>query len=68
MDKNYDLYCASLLMFSASEYLQKHDKDFSDDLLDRATEYIKGIKIDQDLIDEVNKYVNEIKESIERDI
>ncbi len=69
MDKNFDLYCSSLLMLRASEHLHKHDPDFSNYLLKKATEYTQLIKIDQKLIDEVNKYAEEIEKSIiEKDI
>ena len=68
MDKNFDLYCSSLLMLRASEHLHKHDPDFSNYLLEKATKYIQLIKIDQKLIDEVNKYASEIEESVKEDI
>ncbi len=68
MDKNFDLYCSSLLMLRASEHLHKHDPDFSNHLLDKATGYIQSIKIDQKLIDEVNEYAREIEESVKKDI
>lgn len=68
MDKNFDLYCSSLLMLRVSEHLQKHDLDFSKYLVEKATEYMQLIKIDQKLVDEVNKYASEIEESVKRDI
>lgn len=61
MDKNFDLYCACSLMVETTKYLGNHDRDFCKVLLDKTTEYMKQIKIDEDLINEVKKHGEELE-------
>ena len=66
MDRNKDIYCACLLMYSASELLYKHDEEFSNMLLDKTRDYINTIQIDEKLINEVKEYARQIEESIDK--
>lgn len=66
MDRNKDIYCACLLMFSASEFLYKHDEEFSNMLLEKTREYVNTIEIDENLINEVKEYARQIEESIDK--
>ena len=66
MDRNKDIYCASLLMYSASELLYKHDEEFSNFLLEKTKDYINQIEINADLIKEVKDYAAEIEKSIDQ--
>lgn len=64
MDKNFDIYCACLLMFSASEYLYKHEEEFSNFLLEKTKELMGKIEVNEKVISEVEQYAKQIKESI----
>jgi hypothetical protein len=64
MDKNFDIYCACLLMFSASEHLYKHEQEFSNFLLEKTRELMGKIEINEKIISEVEEYAKQIKESI----
>jgi len=66
MDRNKDIYCACLLMFSASEFLYKHDEEFSNLLLEKTREYVNTIEVDEKLINEVKEYARQIEESIDK--
>ena len=66
MDRNKDIYCACLLMFSASEFLQRHEPEFSNMLLDKTKEYSDTIDVDEKLINEVKEYADQIEKSIDQ--
>ena len=67
MDRNKDVYCASLLMFKASQFLFKHDEEFSNFLLKKTKEYIETIKIDEKLIQEVEEYGKQLQQRLENE-
>ena len=67
MDKNRDVYCASLLMFKASQFLYKHDEEFSNFLLGKTKEYIESIEVDEKLIQEVEEYGRQLEERLKNE-
>jgi hypothetical protein len=65
MDKNFDLYCAASLLIEASKHLTRHDREFGLMVINKASEYVEQIKIDDELIEEVKEYGRQLQRGIE---